>query len=62
MTIDAGGKLEITAKGKYSLTALSIEESAKTTLSITASATGKLKTTGPLTIAGAMVDINPPGG
>jgi uncharacterized protein involved in type VI secretion and phage assembly len=60
--ISAGAKLTVAAKGAYSLNAASIEEIAKGLLTIESNGPGKLKSKAPLTILGAMVSINPPGG
>jgi hypothetical protein len=58
LSITAGAKLTVEAKAAYALSAASIEEKAKSMLTIESSGTGQIKTAAPLTIQGALVKIN----
>lgn len=58
LVITSGAKLTIEAKAAYALSAASIEEKAKSMLTIESKGTGEIKTAAPLTIQGALVKIN----
>jgi phage protein D len=58
LSITSGAKLTIEAKTAYALSAASIEEKAKSMLTIESKGTGEIKTAAPLTIQGALVKIN----
>jgi phage protein D len=58
LSIVSGAKLTIDAKAAYALSAASIEEKAKSMLTIESSGSGQIKAAAPLTIKGAVVMIN----
>jgi hypothetical protein len=58
MTINAGTSLAVSVKAGYTLVAATVEEKSKGTLSISSTGPGELKSTAPLTIKGALVNIN----
>jgi uncharacterized protein involved in type VI secretion and phage assembly len=62
MTISSGANLSISAKLDYKLEALNIAEKAKASLTIESTGPAKLKAAAPLSVIGAIVNINPPGG
>ncbi|MEA3052839.1 MAG: hypothetical protein QOG72_1742 [Sphingomonadales bacterium] len=58
MTIKSGANLKVTATGTYSVSGAKIQESATGTLSLSSTGPGELKSAAPLTIKGALVQIN----
>lgn len=58
LSITSGANLTIEAKAAYALSAASIEEKAKSMLTIESKGTGQIKAAAPLIIQGALVKIN----
>jgi hypothetical protein len=58
LSISSGANLTIEAKAAYALSAATIEERAKSMLSITSDGVGEIMTAAPLTIQGPLVKIN----
>jgi uncharacterized protein involved in type VI secretion and phage assembly len=58
ITLESGGDIELKATGNLTLSGINIKVSATGNLEATATGTGKVEATGPLTVKGAVVNIN----